>query len=342
MPFDADKSINGGDGQPVSRIAIAYVTDRNYHDLTLYALASVAMFHRRPVDFFVFQHEYAGAVTPRYRSAIEGYGHSLTIAEAPPYDPAYSMTVSKHLTHAAFFRVSAIEQLAHSYEYVLYLDGDTLAFGDLRCHELAGFSEVAAACLDLSISTGFDDPHFVENCRHNAVTPEYFNSGVMMINSRKWLETRALDRFTENLHQHAQACSYLTHCTTNDQCAFNLTLGGEYKRLPVTYNVQKSAFQTHAWSDALLRHYTGLIKFVPVCFWRCDRKEHHLLHRISGETGLALPTRFFDFGLGYFLNAFRRRRTVASYEHAIAEIEHRMAGQWAIPPDKPRGAYLWH
>lgn len=341
MPFDADKFSNGG-GRHAGRIAIAYVTDRNYHDMTLYALASVAMFHRKPVDFFLFQHEYAAAVTARYRSVIEAYGHSLTIEEAPPYDTAYSMTVSKHLTHAAFFRVSAIEKLAHSYEYVLYLDGDTLAFGDLRCDELAGFSEIAAACLDLSVSTGFDDPGFADNCRHNAVTPEYFNSGVMMINSRKWLEAQALDRFTEHLHQHAHACVYLTHCTTNDQCAFNLTLGGAYKRLPVTYNVQKSAFQTRAWADALLRHYTGVIKFVPVRSWRCDRKEYRLLRRISGETGLALPVRFFDFGFSYSLNALRRRRTVASYDSAIEEIEHRMARQRAIPPDKPRGAHLWH
>ncbi len=349
MAENAGKFLNGDRHQRrpdrSGRVAVAYVTDRNYHDMTLFALASVALGHRMPVDFFLFQHGYLAEVPSRYRSSIEAHGHSLTVAEAPSYAPAQTISVDRHLTPAAYLRVTAIEQLAHDYAYILYLDGDTLAFGDLKCDELVGFRKTAAACLDLSISTGFDDPSFANNCEKNGVSPEYFNSGVLMINSKRWLDTGALDRFTEALRRHSDACAYLSRCTPNDQCALNLTLGDDFDVLPVTYNVQKSAFNTRSWSTALIRHYTGRVKFIPVRPWRCDRREHSLLRHISAETNLPFPHGNFDYGLSYSLNALRRYRTARRYERAIVKIEDRIpklrARETRMPEKSTRG-HTWH
>lgn len=330
---------------PNGRVAVAYVTDINYHDMTLFALASVALGHSTPVDFFLFQNGYEAELPQRFRSAVEACGHGLTVATAPAYEPANSVTVGKHLTSTAFLRVAAIEKLAHDYAYIAYLDGDTLAFGDLRLDHLAGFSETAAACLDLSVSTGFDDPAFARNCSRNGVSPDFFNSGVMMFNAARWLETGALDRFTRNLFAHSHGCAYMSQCTPNDQCPLNLTFDGDCKTLPVTYNVQKSALHTKAWSTALVRHYTGRVKFMPVRPWRCDRREYALLKRISAETGLALPSGSFDYGFAYFLNAIRRHRTVARYDAAIGEIDNRLAqlarGRSPLPNSQV-GAQPWH
>lgn len=330
---------------PGSRVAIAYVTDRNYHDMTLFALASVALSHRVPADFFLFQNEYAAEVPKSFRMAIEAGGHSLTVAEAPFYAPASSLSIGKHLTLTTFSRVAVIEQLARDYAYILYLDGDTLAFGDLRCDDIAGFPETAAACLDLSVSTGFDDPSFAHNCDSNGVSPEFFNAGVIMINGRRWLETQALERFTSHLTRHSKSCTYFAECAPNDQCALNLTLDGDYRKLPVTYNVQKSALHTKAWSTALVRHYTGRAKFMPVRPWRCDQREYDLLRRICSETGLAFPSGHFDYGLSYSLNALRRYRTVSRYEAAIKEIECRLAKvalHESAPLDASVGGRTWH
>lgn len=327
------------------RVAVAYVTDANYHEMTLFALASVALAHGSPVDFFLFQHDYQREVPALFRQAVERHGHSLIVAGAPAYEPVNSVTIGKHLTLTTYLRVAAIEQLARDYAYIAYLDGDTLAFGDLHLDRIAGFEESAAACLDLSVSTGFDDPTFAHNCSRNGVSPDYFNAGVIIINGRKWLETRALDRFTRNLFAHSDGCAYMAHCSPNDQCALNLTFDGDYKTLPVAYNVQKSALHTRAWSTALVRHYTGRVKFMPVRPWRCDHREYALLRRISAETGLALPSGIFDYGLAYFLNALRRHRTVARYETAIGQIESRLATvglpQAPMVKDRP-GAHPWH
>lgn len=325
------------DGPRNGPVAVAYVTDANYHEMTLFALASVALAHGAPVDFFLFQHGYQSEVPPRFRQAVESRGHGLAVAPAPGYAPANEVTIGKHLTSTTYLRVAVIEQLARHYAYIAYLDGDTLAFGDLHLEHIVGFEESAAACLDLSVSTGFDDPAFALNCNRNGVSPDFFNAGVMVINGAKWLRTRALDRFTRNLFAHSHACAYMSECVPNDQCALNLTFGGDCRMLPVRYNVQKSALHTKAWSTALVRHYTGRVKFMPMRSWRCDRREYALLRRISAETALPLPAGTFDYGVSYFLNAIRRHRTVRRYETAIGVIENRLATPASRPTPLPQG-----
>jgi hypothetical protein len=95
-----------------------------------------------------------------------------------------------------------------------------------------------------------------------------------------------------------------------------MTFQGDIVELPTALNVQKCALQTRLWQDAVLRHYTGPYKFLPVRPWRCDRKEHALLGSISRETGLPAPG-LYDLGLSYSLNRLRRHKTVASYERAF-------------------------
>jgi lipopolysaccharide biosynthesis glycosyltransferase len=310
-----------------NRIAVTYVTDRNYHEMTLFSLASVALAHRTPLDLFLFQNGYAEDVPVRFRVAVEKPGHRLAVRTAPSYEPAETMPTGKHLTPTALLRVTAIEELSGAYPYILYLDGDTLAFGDLNIQDFAGFRETAAACLDLSISTGFDDPSFARNCDHNGLSPQYFNSGVLMINGKRWRQTKGLSRFTHNLHRHSISCAYFASCFPNDQCALNLTLGSDFKKLPVAYNVQKSALQTRAWSTALIRHYTGKAKFMKVVPWRCDYREYKLLKRICAETGLEFPPGVYDYGLSYALNAMRRYRSVVRYNNAIDGIEAKLTEQ---------------
>jgi lipopolysaccharide biosynthesis glycosyltransferase len=312
---------NRNTAQPGFRIAVVYVCDANYHDLTIYSLGSIARAHRAPLDFFLLQSEYLRAAPDKLLEVMAARHHLLSVRSAPTLgatiDRSGQETRYSRISAAMFLKASAIDALAGSYDYVLYVDGDTLAFDDLHCEQIAGFPELAAVCLDLSSATGFDDPGFFSNCERNGVSPEFFNSGVMMINSRKWLETRASARFMENVFLHERGCPYFTHCAPNDQCALNMTFGSDLKLLPISWNVQKSALQTRTWESALVRHYTGAAKFIPVRPWTCDRREHALVKAISRECGLPLPRRLYDFGFSYQLNKIRRHRDISRYEHAI-------------------------
>ena len=302
-----------------SRIAAVYICDRKYHDITLYSIASIARSHRHPLDFFFLQSGYHVAIPPSLAAFIGSRGHAIELLEGPRPGHAANLEVigekHSHISGTAPLKAHAIEALARSYDYILYIDGDTLAFDDMRCEEFCGFKEIAGVCLDLAIGTGADDPLIFERCEAAGISPFYFNSGFMLINAVKWRETDALTRFAENFAHHQRKCPYLDPCPTHDQCVFNMTFQGDIVQLPTTLNVQKCALQTRLLQDAVLRHYTGPYKFLPVRPWRCDRKEHALLGSISRETGLPAPG-FHDLGVSYSLNRLRRHKAVASYERA--------------------------
>ncbi|MDN5929127.1 MAG: hypothetical protein L0I29_18845 [Hyphomicrobiales bacterium] len=305
------------------RIAVVYICDRKYHDITLYSIASIARSHRHPLDFFFLQSGYRSAIPPSLAAFVGSRGHSIELLEAPRPTHAANLEARgdkhSHISDTALLKANAIEAIAHSHDYLLYIDGDTLAFGDISCEALCGFAETAGVCLDLAIGTGADDPLIFRRCEAAGISPFYFNSGFMLINAAKWRETGALDRFAENFTRHQRKCPYLDPCPTHDQCVFNMTLSGDIVELPMTLNVQKCALQTKLWRGAVLRHYTGPWKFLPVRPWRCDRKEYALLRSISGETGLPAPG-LYDFGISYFLNRLRRHKAVAAYEQAFATV----------------------
>ena len=308
------------------RIAVVYICDRKYHDITLYSVASIARCHRYPLCFFFQQSGYRDAIPPPLVEFLTSRGHSIELLDAPPPGRLAGLKTHgekhRHISGTALLKANAINALARRYDYILYVDGDTLAFDDIRCEALCGFAETAAVCLDLAIGTGADDPLVFQRCEDAGISPFYFNSGFMLINARKWRETGVLSRFADNFARHQRKCPYLDPCPTHDQCVFNMTFGGDIVELPMTLNVQKCAFQTAIWRDAVLRHYTGPYKFLPVRPWRCDRREYALLRSISRETGLPAPG-FYDFGVSYPLNRLRRRKAVASYERAFAAATRR-------------------
>ncbi|PZV35751.1 glycosyltransferase family 8 protein [Mesorhizobium kowhaii] len=310
-------------GPSRTRIAAAYLCDSNYHDITLYSLASFARSHSRPLDFHFFQVGYRKDVPARFKDFLASRNHTIHVIDAPFARPAFEIRERpgkhRHITETALLKERAIGELSEAYDYVLYLDGDMLAFGDVHCEQVAGFNEIAAACLDLSIGTGIDDPLIFDRCNVYGLSPRYFNSGLMLINSRKWRETEAERRFSENLQQHLDHCPYMNACPTHDQCVFNMTFDSDTLLLPISLNVQKCALHTHAWRTATVRHYTGPRKFLPVRARTCDPREHALLRAISRETGLPGPGWVYDHGISYLVNKVRRRKEIAVYEHALAQ-----------------------
>jgi lipopolysaccharide biosynthesis glycosyltransferase len=305
-----------------NKVAVIYICDAPYHDLTVYSLASFAGTHKAPLDFFLMQREYHAKIPATLEAAALAHGHRIFVRDAPGWDLSIEKKGDKyaHISTTTFLKAKAIDELVEKYDYIIYIDGDILIFDDLHLETAVGFAEVAAACPDLSSATGLDDPDFLSNCARSGFSSAFFNAGFFIVNGSKWRSTQASARYLENLYRHETACPYFTHCGPNDQCPLNMTLGSDLKRLPVSWNVQKSALHTQAWEHAIVRHYTGPRKFLPVRAWTCDRREYALLKSISAQFGLPAPEGIYDGGVSYRLNKIRRRKAVAAYEQAISAI----------------------
>ena len=308
-----------------SRLAVVYIGDTNYHELTLYSLASIARTHQAPLDLHLMQSGYDATMDPAFVRLITSRGHRLfasRVAFAAPENRARTHArIYSYITDTMFLKAAAIESLAKQYDYVLYMDSDMLVFDDLRLEALAGFTETAAACIDMTIAIDVAEPSHAKKFRHKTLSPcAIFNSGMILVNTREWRKRNTYTRFLESLIQHESECPYFTSCEPNDQCAFNTALAGSWRPLELTLNVQKVAMHTQAWSQATVRHYTGRNKFLPLSMHRCDEREYSLLCSISRDAGLAHPGPFYDGGLSYWLNGFRRFRAVRKAERAITGV----------------------
>ncbi len=311
------------------RLGVVYVVDANYHDMTLFALASIARCHRASLDFHFMQDGYSRDFEQGFVRFIEARGHRLVrsrVAFEPVSDEGADERLRyTHITNTAFLRAQALDALAADYDYILYVDGDVLAFEDIHLEAVAGFDELCAAGFDLSIATGLDCPEIFTNCKRNGVSPDFFNSGMLVVNASKWQATRACERYVDSLRRHSVCCPYFTVCNPNDQCALNMMVAGDWRRLPKSWNVQKSAIHTKVWATAAIRHYTGRRKFLPIRRRTCDPREHALLQTLSREAGLPAWNGLYDFGVSYWLNKMRRSDYATKIERAIGELDRRKA-----------------
>jgi lipopolysaccharide biosynthesis glycosyltransferase len=162
-----------------------------------------------------------------------------------------------HFTTGMYYRLS-IPDLIPS-ERVLYLDCDVTINGDLEELFKLDFQDNYVAAVD--------NPFFY---RHESLGMNlkwgYFNSGVMLINTKAWLENNIKDRVVEFVTKNEK------HLISPDQDALNAVFAGKWYRLPLKYNAQTSMYkkvfdirkilpsQVSQLSDPTIIHYSSSSK----------------------------------------------------------------------------------
>lgn len=127
---------------------------------------------------------------------------------------------------AALYRMVLAQALPASINKVIYLDSDLLVFDDLS--KLWGVSldnNIAAAVVNLSSKP----------CKEVELEPEnYFNSGVMVIDLKKWKESNISSLAVEAINE--KQYRYL------DQAVLNSILQNRWLKLPIKWNMESDIF----------------------------------------------------------------------------------------------------
>lgn len=302
------------------RIGVVYLTDGRRDDLTYVSAVSLGLSHSREIDIHIAQSGFRSEPPPAVLRILQARGHRLATHTLSTVDRG--LCGHGHITPTANEKAEAIAAVSGEYDVVCYLDNDTLAMRPLDLAAVAPKTQPLAAVPDLSISTGFDNPAFFENCDKHGLERRYFNSGLMAINVSRWDGAGIPERYDSAVKAHADFCPYWDGpCIHLDQCAFNIAANRAWETLPLEFNVQKSAFQTAYWDRALIRHYTGPEKFLPARAYRIDRNERSVLTRISRhceDLGLEIPPA--DLGLTYWANGLRRRAERTKISRLIGQF----------------------
>ena len=133
-----------------------------------------------------------------------------------------NLVLTHHYSKEIYYRL-LIPQLIQE-EKVLYLDADIIINGSI--------SELYNQNTDNYYVCAVEDPYFDRYEELNIKkSSRYFNSGVMLINIKKWRETDLQNKVIDFVEKNFNIIHF------PDQDALNALIGGQWKRLPLKYNL---------------------------------------------------------------------------------------------------------
>jgi lipopolysaccharide biosynthesis glycosyltransferase len=304
-------------------IALTLVTDQKGLRLARYAITSFLLAQRGPCDIHLYCDGFELAPDDPLFAIANQHGRSLQ-AHSLSGSAFSHFNTAAHISTTQFLKFRAIEPLLAGYDRVLYADTDLLFFEDLPLAEFDMQGHPLAAVYDVAEVNGITSPDFAQRCHDNGLSPEYFNSGLMLFASAQVdLETLRA-QYEQLVTEHQKACPYKPGCRTNDQCVWNLLFENNWQPAPLGWNTQASMRFTRPWASAPVRHYTGPAKALPLEPWRSDSREIALVNKIAQMLGDPCRRVRNPGDLIYRANGLRWRQASKRMEAAYAATEARL------------------
>lgn len=158
------------------------------------------------------------------------------------------LVLNDHFKKSNYYRLF-IEDVVKG-DKCLYLDSDIVVKGSLKEMVAIDISGVYLAAVE---DPGFDR-HRQLNMREKS---KYFNSGVMLINVRKWKEMSLKNSVVNYVRLNPDVIEYV------DQCGLNSVVDGRWLEVSAMYNFQKKVMENELRinkkiiTDPVIVHYTG-------------------------------------------------------------------------------------
>ena len=136
------------------------------------------------------------------------------------------LKVTHHFNATIYFCLTVPNILYKKYNKILFLDADTIVIGSLRSLWKTDTknSYLGALC----DRENFEHNHHIRLSLRNK--NDYFNSGVMLINTNKWVENDILNKVVKFVEDNHKIIEY------PEQDGLSFIVDGNYKKIPKKYN----------------------------------------------------------------------------------------------------------
>ena len=202
------------------------------------------------------------------------------------------LVISNHFQKSNYYRL-LIPRLIDN-DTVLYLDCDIVVNGPIK--------DLLDINLGNNLISAVENPGFTRHTQLK-MSPEarYFNSGVMLINNKKWKEDKVSERVISFVAENPDVVEFV------DQCGLNAVINGNWKKIELKYNQQSVIFTQkfkdflnvfssneldEARSNPIIIHYTGSTKpwhYLSThpykdTYWRYLKMSPYMGHKQQGIT----------------------------------------------------------
>lgn len=137
----------------------------------------------------------------------------------------------KHITKAAFYRISIPKILSKDLDKVLYVDCDVIICDDVTKLWDMNIEEYDVAAVENTSSR--------THLKTGLAQSDYFNSGVLLMNLKRWRQEDLSRKITSFKKNNPDKIS------TNDQCAINCVINNNWYRLPLKWNHQTGLYRNN-------------------------------------------------------------------------------------------------
>jgi lipopolysaccharide biosynthesis glycosyltransferase len=219
---------------------VVFTTDARYELSLVVAVHSLMIAHGKRPGLEV--HVYHTGVSSRAAAWLERHcganGVSLFMNERGP-DASFA-NLGGHLSGAAMIRLLLPQLMPTTVERVIYLDTDVLVRDRLDSVWEADLGENSTGAVQNYLFPTFEAASLQRSERRDLGLEgdiPYFNSGVLVMDLRRWREERIGERTIEYFLKHRPILPM------PDQDSLNLILGGSWHPLDLRWNMQLYALR---------------------------------------------------------------------------------------------------
>lgn len=220
------------------KIVVVASTDDNYalplHIVFLSILQNTSA--PQKISLFVIDGGVQEEKKTKFTHEIESLGSSIQFIDFDKslYDDFPTIA---HISAPAYYRISIPEIFSDNVKRAIYLDCDLIVKGDIKeLWETDLEGHALAAAENIASST------FLKS---GLAQQDYFNSGVLVLDLEKWRKEDLSEKVRRFKLEHPELIQ------TNDQCAFNGVFRGNWKRLPLNWNMQSGLYNSSKQKDRL-------------------------------------------------------------------------------------------
>ncbi len=263
-------------GLDAKTVSIVLACDNAFAQHTYVTIASLLQTNRsKPFDIYVL-------VPPAFSFSAELKEleqHGQCAVELIEIDPSRidSLLVSNHISIAAYYRLLMDAGLPSDLDRVLYLDSDIIILGDI-----ASLWEVDLGNAVIGAAPDINDATEMKQKLALSAATTYFNSGVMLIDLKRWREAEVGSKTLAYCRDHEETLTYW------DQCALNVVLAGRVCVLDWSWNFQTAHLslidesrRSETLAKAKIVHFTTRFKPWMYC---CIHPFAHRYWKILAQT----------------------------------------------------------
>ncbi|MBW4553037.1 MAG: glycosyltransferase family 8 protein [Aphanocapsa sp. GSE-SYN-MK-11-07L] len=185
----------------------------------------------------------------------------------------YTVTAGKakdYISIAQYYRLLIAELLPEQAQKAIYLDSDLVIQGNLGQLWQADLNNNYVLAAQDTWVHSVSAANGLLNYRELGISPDskYFNSGVLVINIKKWRAEKVFMTAANYLNQYKDKIIY------GDQDVLNAIFAGQWGELNPRWNVTARVYEYKSWEES---------PYSKQCYNELTSQDPYIIHYVSGE-----------------------------------------------------------